>query len=136
MPARPHRRNHGSASATTAADVPAPGTPTTSTTLAGTAGVSGLPRATGPGPARDSPDPVARGRVAFAKGNFGEAVRLGRTALATGDGLGGHLLLGDAFYKMERFTEAVHEYDAALKAAPGNPLARRGRELAARHAQP
>ncbi len=80
-------------------------------------------------------DALLKGRSAFAKGNFPEAVRLARAILASGDAVGGHLLLGDAFYKMERYAEAVAEYDAALKASPGHPLARRGRELAIRHSQ-
>jgi hypothetical protein len=77
---------------------------------------------------------LARGRAAFAKGNFPEAVRFGRSALA-GDAVGGHLLLGDSFYKMERFADALAEYNAALKLAPANPQARRGRELAIRQIQ-
>jgi len=79
---------------------------------------------------------LGRGRSAFAKGNFPEAVRLGRAVIAAGDALGGHLLLGDSFYKMERISEAVAEYDVALKVAPGNPQALRGRELALRRARP
>jgi cytochrome c-type biogenesis protein CcmH/NrfG len=50
--------------------------------------------------------------------------------------VGGHLLLGDTFYKMERFADAVSEYDAALKLAPKNERARHGRELAAAHRAP
>jgi serine/threonine protein kinase len=81
-------------------------------------------------------DALARGRVAFAKGNFPAAVRLGRGALASGDALGGHLLVGDAFYKMERYADALAEYDSALKLAPASSHARRGRELALRRAAP
>lgn len=78
-----------------------------------------------------SSDQLARGRAAFAKGHFPAAVRLGRASIAGGERVGGHLLLGDTFYKMERFADAVSEYDAALKLAPGNERARHGRELAA-----
>ncbi|MEP6653015.1 MAG: serine/threonine-protein kinase [Myxococcales bacterium] len=80
-----------------------------------------------------SSDQLARGRAAFAKGHFPAAVRLGRASIAGGERVGGHLLLGDTFYKMERFADAVSEYDAALKLAPGNERARHGRELAVTH---
>jgi serine/threonine protein kinase len=81
-------------------------------------------------------DDLVRGRAAFAKGNFPDAVRLGRAALTSGDAVGAHLLLGDAFYKMDRFRDALGEYDAVLKTAPTNPQAQRGRELALRRAHP
>ncbi len=81
-------------------------------------------------------DDLVRGRAAFAKGNFPDAVRLGRAALTSGDAVGAHLLLGDAFYKMDRFRDALSEYDAVLKTAPTNPQAQRGRELALRRARP
>ena len=81
-------------------------------------------------------DSLARGRTAFAKGNFPEAVRLARASVSGGDAVGGHLLLGDAFYRMERFDEAIAEYDTVLRLAPRNDRARRGRELATRRAAP
>jgi serine/threonine protein kinase len=87
-------------------------------------------------PATSSADLLRRGRAAFAKGNFPEAVRLGRAVIGTGDAVGGNLLLGDSFYKMERQTDAVAAYEAALKVAPGSPQAQRGRELALRRARP
>ncbi|MES1205920.1 MAG: serine/threonine-protein kinase [Pseudomonadota bacterium] len=83
----------------------------------------------------DPAEILRRGRAAFAKGNFPDAVRLGRAVLPTSEALGGHLLLGDAFYRMERFADAAAEYDAALKMAPANPQARKGRELAIRRAE-
>jgi serine/threonine-protein kinase len=82
------------------------------------------------------PDDLVRGRAAFAKGNFPDAVHLGRAALTSGDAVGAHLLLGDAFYKMDRFRDAIAQYDAVLKSAPANPQALRGRELALRRAPP
>ena len=110
------------AAAPAAARAPAPSLPPpTATQSQATAAVTVTP-----------PEELARGRAAFAKGNFPEAVRLGRRALLSGDGIGAHLLLGDAFYKMDRFADALGEYDAVLKLAPTNPQARRGRELALR----
>ena len=55
---------------------------------------------------------------------------MAKRALA-GDALGAHLLLGDTYFKMQRYADAVREYDAALKLSPNNAQARRGRELAA-----
>jgi Flp pilus assembly protein TadD len=78
-----------------------------------------------------APELVQRGRAAFAKGDFPEAVRVGRLTITAGDALAGRLLLGDAFFKMNRFEDALREYDAAVQVAPSNAQARRGRELAA-----
>ena len=105
--------------------------------------VSPRSRKTGPGPASSpgGPSPanappaelLQRGRAAFARGDFPEAVRFGRLTVGAGDVLAGRLLLGDAFYKMNRFADALREYDAAAQVAPTNPLARRGHELATAH---
>ena len=44
--------------------------------------------------------------------------------------MGGRLLIGDAYLQLERYQEAVQEYDAALALDPGDSSARRRRELA------
>jgi serine/threonine protein kinase len=75
---------------------------------------------------------TAKGRAAFARADFPDAIRLGRAAIASGAALEGHLLLGDAFYKMNRFSDALREYDAATRIAPSSAQAQRGHELAAR----
>jgi len=75
---------------------------------------------------------TAKGRAAFARADFPDAIRLGRAAIASGAALEGHLLLGDAFYKMNRFSDALREYDAATRIAPSSVQAQRGHELAAR----
>jgi Flp pilus assembly protein TadD len=75
---------------------------------------------------------LAAGRSAFAQGNFPGAVRAARAALATGESADAHQLLGDAFFKLERFADAVREYDAAVALAPGRVQARRARDLASR----
>jgi len=77
-------------------------------------------------------DATAKGRAAFARGDFPEAIRLGRAAITAGAALDGHLLLGDAFYKMNRFSDALREYDTASRIAPASVQAQRGHELAAR----
>ena len=65
-----------------------------------------------------------------------EAVRRAREALTAGGApLGAHLLLGDVYYHMERYAEALREYQAALKLDPENPIATRGRELASKQVE-
>ena len=94
---------------------------------------SATPTAT---PSTVASDRLTAGRAAFAKGNFPEVVRAARAALATGPNGEAHLLLGDAFFKMERFADAVREYDSALVLLPGNVQAKRGRDLSERHLGP
>jgi tetratricopeptide (TPR) repeat protein len=73
---------------------------------------------------------LSRAQVAFNKGNYPEAIRRGREAIAAGAAASGRLVLGDTYYHMERYADALREYDAALAADPGNAPARRGRDLA------
>jgi serine/threonine-protein kinase len=77
---------------------------------------------------------IARGQAAFDRGDYPEAVRRGREAIAAGDALGGRLLIGDAYYRLERFPDALREYQAALALDPGNASIRRRRDLAERAA--
>jgi serine/threonine protein kinase len=73
---------------------------------------------------------LARGQTAFDHGDYPEAVRRGREAIAAGGALGGHLLVGDAYYRLERFPDALREYQAALALDPGNASIKRRRDLA------
>jgi cytochrome c-type biogenesis protein CcmH/NrfG len=70
------------------------------------------------------------GRQAFAKGWFPESVRAARASLAGGPSAEAHVLLGDTYFKMERFADALREFEAALALAPDHAHARRGRDLA------
>ena len=79
---------------------------------------------------------IARGQSAFDRGDYPEAVRRGREAIAAGDALGGRLLIGDAYYRLERFADALREYQAALALDPANPAIRRRRDLADHAASP
>jgi hypothetical protein len=79
---------------------------------------------------------IARGQAAFDRGDYPEAVRRGREAIAAGAALGGRLLIGDAYYRLERFADALREYQAALALDPANASIRRRRDLAERAASP
>jgi serine/threonine protein kinase len=85
------------------------------------------PRAPGAGAAATAI--LARGQSAFDRGDYPEAVRRGREAIAAGGALGGHLLAGDAYYRLERFPDALREYQAALALDPGNASLKRRRDL-------
>jgi serine/threonine-protein kinase len=73
---------------------------------------------------------LSRGQMDFDRGDYPGAVRRGREAVAAGAGLGGRLLVGDAYYRLERYPDAMHEYEAALAIDPGNTTARRRLDLA------
>jgi serine/threonine-protein kinase len=77
---------------------------------------------------------IRRGQTAFNEGNYAEAVRRAREAVSGGQAVAGHLLLGDAYYHLQRYADAVREYQSVLALEPANALARRGRELAERAA--
>jgi eukaryotic-like serine/threonine-protein kinase len=79
----------------------------------------------------DSADAIlARGQAAFDRGNYPEAIRRAKEAMAAGAAVPGHLLVGDAYYHLQRYADALREYQSALALEPSNSLARRGRELA------
>jgi serine/threonine protein kinase len=73
---------------------------------------------------------LARGQAAFDRGNYPEAIRRAKEAMAAGAAVPGHLLVGDAYYHLQRYADALREYEATLALEPSNALARRGRELA------
>jgi serine/threonine protein kinase len=77
---------------------------------------------------------LGRGQRAFDRGDYPEAVRRGREAVAAGGTVAGHLLVGDAYYRLERYAEAVREYEAVLVVEPTNGPAKRRRILAAQRA--
>jgi serine/threonine protein kinase len=77
---------------------------------------------------------LERGQTAFDSGNYPEAIRRAREAIAAGGAVSGHLLVADAYYHLQRYADALKEYEVTLALEPSNALARRGRELAARAA--
>jgi serine/threonine protein kinase len=93
-----------------------------------------LPAPRGSGAAPSSAEAGAlpileRGQAAFDRGDYPEALRRGREAIAAGGALGGHLLAGDAYYRLERLPDALREYQAALALDPGNTSIKRRRDL-------
>jgi serine/threonine protein kinase len=113
----------------------------------GTRRVIATERAAGPAdastasapPAVAAPPPtpeqiLARGQTAFDRGNYPEAIRRAKEAMALGAAVPGHLLLADAYYHLQRYADALREYQSTLALEPSNSLARRGRELAERAA--
>jgi hypothetical protein len=116
--ARPPQAGPGprSAPAPTSPPPPAPGLPTTSRlTATSTAAAEAI---------------LGQGQIAFDHGDYPGAVRRGREAIAAGAVLGGRLLVGDAYYRLERYPDAMREYEAALALEPANPTARRRLDLA------
>jgi serine/threonine protein kinase len=89
---------------------------------------------TRPSAAADADAILSRGQAAFDRGNYPEAIRCAKEAMAAGAAVPGHLLVGDAYYHLQRYADALKEYEATLALEPSNPLARRGRELASRAA--
>ena len=71
-----------------------------------------------------------RGQADFDHGDYPGAVRRGREAIVAGAALGGRLLVGDAYYRLERYADAMREYEAALAIDPANATAKRRLDLA------
>jgi serine/threonine protein kinase len=78
----------------------------------------------------DSTAILTRGQSAFDRGDYQEAIRQGRQAIAAGAEINGRLLVGDVYFHLERYREALREYNAALARDPGDASARRRRDLA------
>jgi eukaryotic-like serine/threonine-protein kinase len=92
------------------------------------------PPARPPAPAPMAEDILARGQAAFDRGYYPEAIRRAKEAMAAGAAVPGHLLVADSYYHLQRYADALREYEAALALEPSNALARRGRELASQAA--
>ncbi|HVT76085.1 MAG TPA: tetratricopeptide repeat protein [Acidimicrobiales bacterium] len=93
------------------------------------------PPATPPLPSTSSAETIlSRGQAAFDRGDYPEAIRRAKEATAMGAAVPGHLLVADSYYHLQRFADALREYEAALALEPSNALAKRGRELATKAA--
>jgi serine/threonine protein kinase len=75
---------------------------------------------------------VGLGNIAFQQQSYAEALSRAKDALKAGGGVGAYLLLGDVYFKLEKYDEARKAYDGARKLDPTNDTARRGLELASK----
>jgi hypothetical protein len=73
---------------------------------------------------------LTRGQTAFDRGDYQEAIRQGRQAIAGGAEINGRLLVGDVYFYLERYREALREYNAAVARDPSDTSARKRRDLA------
>jgi len=89
-----------------------------------------LPASRLPPPSADPATLLSRGQTAFDHGEYERAIRLGREAIRAGAEVAGRLLIGDAELQRQHYQDALREYNAALALDPGDPSARRRRELA------
>ena len=78
----------------------------------------------------DTTEILNRGQSAFDRGDYQEAIRRGRQAIAAGAEINGRLLVGDVYFHLERYREALREYNAAVARDPTDSSARRRRDLA------
>jgi serine/threonine protein kinase len=73
---------------------------------------------------------LTRGQTAFDRGDYQEAIRQGRQAIVAGAEINGRLLVGDVYFYLERYREALREYNAAVARDPLDTSARKRRDLA------
>ena len=85
-----------------------------------------MPRAT----LGDTAAILTRGQTAFDRGDYQEAIRQGRQAISAGAEINGRLLVGDVYFYLERYREALREYNAAVARDPRDSSARKRRDLA------
>src|SRR5579885_1113484 len=70
--------------------------------------------------------------IAFQQASYSDAARLAHQALSAGGGVNAHVLLGNAFFKQQKYAEAIREYKTVLRTQPNHAEARRGLEAAER----
>jgi tetratricopeptide (TPR) repeat protein len=68
-------------------------------------------------------------KVAFQEKKYKEAVDRAKESAKWGGGAEARVLLGDAYFKLERFDEAKKAYNEALKLDPNNRVAGQGLRL-------
>jgi TolA-binding protein len=68
-------------------------------------------------------------KIAFQEEDYKSAVERAKESARTGGGVEARVLLGDAYFKLERFEEAKKAYNEALKRDPNNRVAGQGLRL-------
>jgi serine/threonine protein kinase len=72
---------------------------------------------------------VGLAKIAFQEKNYKEAVEHAKDSARSGGGAEARVLLGDAYFKLEKFEEAKKAYSEALKLDPNNRVAGQGLRL-------
>jgi serine/threonine protein kinase len=72
-------------------------------------------------------------KIAFQEKNYREAVERARDSARAGGGAEARVLLGDAYFKLEKFDEAKKAYSDALRLDPKNRVAGQGLKLVEGH---
>ena len=75
---------------------------------------------------------VGLAKIAFQKHEYQEAVDRAREGARAGGGAEARVVLGDAYFRLEKFPEARKAYEDALKLDPDNRTARQNLELVER----
>ena len=78
---------------------------------------------------------LGMGQVAFQQQNYAEAARRAQQGAGAGAGVPAHVLLGDAYFKLNNFASAKKAYSDALKLDPNNKAAQSNLESAQRRLQ-
>ncbi len=75
---------------------------------------------------------VGLAKIAFQKHEYQEAVDRAREGVRAGGGVEARVVLGDAYFRLEKFAEARKAYEEALKLDPENRTARQNLDLVER----
>jgi serine/threonine protein kinase/tetratricopeptide (TPR) repeat protein len=75
---------------------------------------------------------VGLAKIAFQKHDYQEAVARAREGARAGGGAEARVVLGDAYFRLEKFAEARKAYEDALKLDPDNRTARQNLDLVER----
>jgi serine/threonine protein kinase len=75
---------------------------------------------------------VGLAKIAFQKKEYQEAVDRAREGARAGGGVEARVVLGDAYFRLEKFAEARMAYEEALKLDPDNRTARQNLDLVER----
>jgi tetratricopeptide (TPR) repeat protein len=70
------------------------------------------------------PAVTGQAQVAFQQGNYAEAVRVGRRAVEAGGGVPAQMVLGNSYFKLKKFDDAIGEYREVLRVDQGQAEAK------------
>jgi serine/threonine protein kinase/predicted negative regulator of RcsB-dependent stress response len=76
---------------------------------------------------------TALAKIAFQEKNYSEAVERAKESARAGGGAEARVLLGDAYFKLEKYEDAKKAYGEALKLDPNNRVASQGLRLLDNH---